>query len=343
MSQTTPTLALPLLQASQAQKHVTHNEALKILDVATQLSVLAADLADPPSAPAEGDCYLPASGATGDWAGHGGDIAIYVNAAWQFFEARQGWRADVTPTGQSLRYDGSLWAEAVPELQNLPELGVNTTADATNRLAVASDTTLLTNDGNGHQLKVNKANTTDTASLLFQNGFSGRAEMGIVGSDDFAVKISLDGTTFTDALLVDHTNGFLAVGHGIADQALSVAANSTEPTIQVRNKGGAGGAAFRMIDDISSGDWKFKIKGDGSFKLRNQASAVDVFEVDNDPYTARFYGPVRLPSYTVAALPAPGLAGAGSQAFVSDETGGAVPAFSDGTNWRRYTDRAVVS
>jgi hypothetical protein len=29
--------------------------------------------------------------------------------------------------------------------------------------------------------------------------------------------------------------------------------------------------------------------------------------------------------------------------YVSDEAGGAIPAFSDGTNWRRVTDRAVVS
>lgn len=50
---------------------------------------------------------------------------------------------------------------------------------------------------------------------------------------------------------------------------------------------------------------------------------------------------VELTSYTVAKLPRvgknPGLI------FVSDETGGAVPAFSDGTNWRRVTDRAIVS
>jgi hypothetical protein len=29
--------------------------------------------------------------------------------------------------------------------------------------------------------------------------------------------------------------------------------------------------------------------------------------------------------------------------FVPDETGGAVPAFSDGANWRRVTDRNIVS
>lgn len=29
--------------------------------------------------------------------------------------------------------------------------------------------------------------------------------------------------------------------------------------------------------------------------------------------------------------------------YVSDESGGAQMAFSDGTNWRRFTDRAVVT
>lgn len=47
-------------------------------------------------------------------------------------------------------------------------------------------------------------------------------------------------------------------------------------------------------------------------------------------------------SYTVATLPA---AATYPRAivYVSNETGGAVPAFSDGSNWRRVTDRAVVS
>lgn len=207
MSQSSPTLALPYLQASQAQKHVTHNEALRILDAATQLSVLAADLTEPPTAPAEGDCYIPAPGPGGDWAGHGGDIAIYVDGGWQFFEARQGWRADVIPTGQSLRFDGSAWDPVLPERQNLPELGVNTTADTTNRLAAASDATLLTHDGAGHQLKINKSAIGDTASLLFQTGFSGRAEMGTTGSDAFAIKVSPDGSSFETAMTVDGGSG----------------------------------------------------------------------------------------------------------------------------------------
>ena len=39
MSDLSPILSLPLLQASQAQKHVTHNEALMQLDLLVQLTV----------------------------------------------------------------------------------------------------------------------------------------------------------------------------------------------------------------------------------------------------------------------------------------------------------------
>ena len=44
---------------------------------------------------------------------------------------------------------------------------------------------------------------------------------------------------------------------------------------------------------------------------------------------------------TVGTLPS--AAPAGQWIYVSDETGGAIPCFSDGTNWRRVTDRAIAS
>ena len=53
-------------------------------------------------------------------------------------------------------------------------------------------------------------------------------------------------------------------------------------------------------------------------------------------------GPQPLTSYKVAALP-DATKFVNAQIYVSNESGGAVPAFSDGTNWRRVTDRAIVS
>lgn len=53
-------------------------------------------------------------------------------------------------------------------------------------------------------------------------------------------------------------------------------------------------------------------------------------------------GPTWFPSITVANLP-PAANYTGCMYYVSNETGGAVMCFSDGTNWRRVTDRNVAS
>ena len=58
MSDTTTKLLLPYILAAQAQKHVTHNEALRMLDGLVQLSVLDRNLTAPPASPADGDRYI---------------------------------------------------------------------------------------------------------------------------------------------------------------------------------------------------------------------------------------------------------------------------------------------
>ncbi len=80
-------------------------------------------------------------------------------------------------------------------------------ADATNRLSINSPSSLFNHAGAGHQVKVNKAAATDTGSFLFQTGFSGRAEFGLTGSDDFQIKVSGDGATWFNALQLERTSG----------------------------------------------------------------------------------------------------------------------------------------
>ncbi len=58
MSDETPRSGLPLLAAAQAQKHVTHNEALLQLDALACARLLDRDLTTPPGSPADGDTYL---------------------------------------------------------------------------------------------------------------------------------------------------------------------------------------------------------------------------------------------------------------------------------------------
>ncbi|WP_397544472.1 DUF2793 domain-containing protein, partial [Roseovarius salis] len=213
MSDATTNLQLPYILAAQAQKHVSHNEALRLLDGLVQLAVRDRDLTAPPASPADGDRYIVASGATGDWSGWDLNVALWSDGVWQRLAPRVGWRAWVADEDLLLVWDGVAWSSVVPdELQNLSLLGVNGSADANNRLLVQSPGSLLNHEGAGHQLKVNKAAAGDTASLLFQTGFSGRAEMGTAGNDDWSIKVSPDGSVWHEAVVVDRGNGFVGVG-----------------------------------------------------------------------------------------------------------------------------------
>lgn len=209
---TSPNLLLPYIAAAQSQKHVTHNEAIRALDALVQLAVLDKDLAVPPASPADGARYIIAASPTGDWLGRAGQIAAAQDGAWSFYPPRLGWMAFVADEGLIYRFDGTAWVGAVTGIADpAPKLGINTASDTTNRLAVASPATLLTHAGAGHQLKINKSAAAATGSLLLQTAFSGRAEIGLAGDDDLRVKVSADGTTWRDAIIVDRTTGAVSM------------------------------------------------------------------------------------------------------------------------------------
>jgi hypothetical protein len=88
-------LILPLLSAAQAQKHVTMNEALKLLDAIVQAGVIDKDLTAPPGGESEGDIYIVGSSATGSWATHDDDLAIYQDGAYTFVTPLDGFIAFV--------------------------------------------------------------------------------------------------------------------------------------------------------------------------------------------------------------------------------------------------------
>lgn len=220
MQDQSPRLALPFLLPSQAQKHVTHNEALSRLDIAVQLAVEGIAAATPPALPEDGQVWALGPAPTGAWAGQGGALAAFVNEAWLFMVPGEGWLALDKSSGRLFRRAGAQWLPIAPQLlDNLEGVGINASYDPINRLAVSAQATLLNHEGGGHQLKINKATAGDTASLLFQTGFGGRAEMGTSGSDDFAIKLSADGGSWTTALSLDAASG-LASGAAVQAGAL---------------------------------------------------------------------------------------------------------------------------
>ncbi|MBZ4022148.1 hypothetical protein CKO11_06710 [Rhodobacter sp. TJ_12] len=214
MADQTPLLGLPLLQPSQAQKHVTHNEALALLDAVVQLAVLDRGVNTPPVTPAVGARYIVGAAPTSAWAGHSAEVALYTENGWIFALPQPGWSARDLSDDRVVVYDGSGWVLPAQNYDNLAKLGINATADTTNRLTVFAEASLFSHDGTGHQVKVNKALSSDTASLLFQTSWSGRAEMGTTGSDDFAIKVSADGSAWTTALRFAAATG-LATGAAV--------------------------------------------------------------------------------------------------------------------------------
>ncbi|GGD97634.1 hypothetical protein GCM10011390_15500 [Aureimonas endophytica] len=211
MTEETSRLALPLLMPSQAQKHLTHNEALLALDALVHLA--ARDrAAAPPAAPVEGDRLLVAASASGEFAGHGGEIALRQGEAWQFLKPRAGWALWLESERLGLVHDGTAWRDAV--LRRAERLGIGETraASGDNRLEVASRAVLFDHEGDHSRVAINKAKAGDTASLVFQTNYSGRAEIGLAGDEALSVKVSADGATWRQALFVEPGTGRLGLG-----------------------------------------------------------------------------------------------------------------------------------
>jgi hypothetical protein len=80
-------------------------------------------------------------------------------------------------------------------------------ADAWNRLSVNTPAVMLNNAGAGIEATVNKAAAGNDAAFAFKTGFSARALIGLLGSDDFSFKVSPDGSAYFDAILIDRNSG----------------------------------------------------------------------------------------------------------------------------------------
>ena len=397
-----PRLGLGYLAAAQAQKHVTLNDALRRLDALVQVSVASKSLAIQPSSPAEGSAWIIPLGATGiAWSAMApGSLAAFQDGSFVEILPWPGFLAYVADEDELHVHDGATWKSTATHADSALHFGINALADATNRLAVKSDAVLLSHDdvspGSGSMRAiVNKSAAEKSASLLFQTGFSGRAEIGLTGNDDFQLKVASDGTTWNNAIVVNNGTGrVLLGGSGTPLDALHVR-SPVDPALRLEETGsnsqlvlkhvsssqsvlehvaltgqalidlsplvqdGVSASLFRFFRsvnttapcrlDIHRGDGTsgsnhtlmgkshtFLNRTDGFVKVGGGASAPNpVCAVDVD-------GPVRVRGYTVAGAP-PAAAGAGQIIFVSNEAGGPVLAFSDGTSWRRVTDRAVIS
>jgi len=271
----TANLKLPFILPSQAQKHVTHNEALTMLDALVQPAVLDRNLASAPEDPADGDRYIAGPAATGAWAGHDGEIAAWQDGVWTFYPPGAGWRVHVAGEQAMLWFDGAEWrseAECVKELHNLALLGVGATADETNPFSAKLNKALwaarTAGEGGDGDLRftMNKETVADSVSILFQTGWSGRAELGATGDDKFRIKTSADGGAWNTAFLANPAAGTMFIG---ADSA-----SATTTRLSVVQEGSGSVLGLEKYHATSPCSFTF-VKARGSLDAPGQVQPGD--------------------------------------------------------------------
>ena len=104
---------LPLLAVSQAQKEVTHNEALVLIDALLHAAVESTSSVAPESSESDiGKCWLIGASSSGVWAGRSGQIAVWIGGSWRFITAQDGMRVWIKSTGHQMHYIAGQWLKA---------------------------------------------------------------------------------------------------------------------------------------------------------------------------------------------------------------------------------------
>ncbi len=226
----TANLALPYLEASQSQKHVSVNEALSGLDALVQLSVLDRDLAAPPGGPAEGDRYLVAASPTGAWAGQAGKIAAWQAGAWVFRTPRNGWQAWVADEALPVFYDAGAWTHTLKARDSdvaIAPLGARTLfrileESHTLALASTSDTVIQIPDRAIVFGVTVRVQTAITGATSYNCGIAGEANK-YGGSLGIAAGSNNIGVTGPTAFYADTPIRFSAIGGNFSGGVIRVA------------------------------------------------------------------------------------------------------------------------
>lgn len=252
-------LELPYLAAGQMQKHVTLNEALTRLDALVQTAVVSRTTTAQPTAPTDGALWILPAGATGaDWGARPAGTLVRADGG--------GWTAVAAPDGLVVlvgdaaelvvrHWDG--WValgRRLGEIQDLGRLGLGATADSWNPFLARLNNALWTareaaSGGTGDlRLTLNKETAGDVLSLVFQSGYGGRAELGLVGDDDLRLKVSADGSDWRDVFSVERATGRAVFTRGAVRRSMTVfsASGSWTPPVWARSVeavavGGGGG------------------------------------------------------------------------------------------------------
>jgi hypothetical protein len=196
-----PQIGLPFLDAAQAQKHVTMNEALARLDTISAARVETRELVSPPVSPVDGEAHIVSAAAGGAWVGQGSNVAVFLNGGWDFILPWAGWRVWVTSDTGFVVYDGIDWQLASQPTSPGGALSALRQVEIDHIIAAGSTsaTTLF---------------IPDKAIVL---GVTGRVATGIVGATAWSLGVAGSPTRYGSGIGA----GLNAFAHGVTGSPLA--------------------------------------------------------------------------------------------------------------------------
>ena len=247
MSDITTHLLLPYILASQAQKHVTHNEALRLLDAMVQLSVLDRTRTAPPVSPTDGDRHIVASGATGLWAGWDLNIAFWIDGVWLRLVPRPGWLAWVADDATLFVWDGLAWdSVGVPQDVSDAVFSLVNDADPTKRAlfslsGIATGTTrTFTLPNTSSELAILAGTQTFSGNKTFSGSLTASGAVSVTGT------LTASGTVTVSAAAASIGTAITAATYGMGTGATTTGVTKT------LNLGTGGASGSTTVVNIGS-------------------------------------------------------------------------------------------
>lgn len=197
---------------------MTVNESLGVLDALLMASVEGIDIDTPPAAPEAGKIWIVGNAPNGTFEGRALALAVWHDGRWVFHTPREGWRVWNKAQAEMIVYESGAWRSLRPDVQELSALGIATSPDVDTPFAARLNTALWTAresaDGGSGDLRVslNKEAAASVGSSIFQTGYSGRAELGLVGDTGLSVRMSDDGAVWNSALYFEPVKGRAGMG-----------------------------------------------------------------------------------------------------------------------------------
>jgi len=328
MSDITTHLLLPYILASQAQKHVTHNEALRLLDAMVQLSVLDRTRTAPSASPTDGDRHIVASGATGLWVGWDLNVAFWVDGVWMRLAPRPGWLAWIAAEQMFLVWNGSAW-EPVGEPVDVSDavFSLVNDADPTKKALF-----LLSSISTGTTRSFTLPNTSSELAIL-------------AGTQTFSGNKTFSGTlTASGTVTVSAASASIGTATGTATYGLGSGAttNGTTKTMNIGTGGANGSTTVINIGSATLGAGGTTVVNTPNVTFANAVTQVGMPQAN---LTAQLLGlgGATADSYNRLSMNTPAVlinnAGAGIEATVNKAAAGNDAAFAFKTG---FSARALI-